>query len=201
MKEFLQSEKRELETQFDIEQAEEQKLQKERKESFDVYQLLIKNGAAFEDELKHKYAEEIEDQGEEILSQVIKNKVDSMKLRITSLTKELTSNLISYVNSVDAYDRSSLHARSGPQSPGFDPEKKQKALGEITTADQFRKKQHNKLIDTLKTLLISYQNASLDTSWKSVVGYERYDIQRWAENVRDEMNLQREKYGSRSSVA
>jgi hypothetical protein len=200
MKEFL-SEKRELEAQFDADQIEEEKLKKERKESLGAYQSLLHNAAEYEKELREKYAEEIESQGEEILSQAIHNKADSMKFRIVSLTKELTSNLIGYVNSVDAYNRFELHTRSGPTMAGFDPEKKKKASESLASADLFRKKQHDKLINTLKTLIISYQNADIDTAWKNVVGYERYDIQRWAENVRDEMNLQRERHGPVSSVA
>lgn len=55
--------------------------------------------------------------------------------------------------------------------------------------DESRSFAHNALIDQLNILARLMKNSELDTSWRDMIGYNRTDIQKWAQEVDRHVNI------------
>lgn len=171
------------------ERAEEERLRKQREDAAFTYLRLKSDAMQFEEEIRAKYRDEFdEDPTDQEIEEYLgrkRQKKDLAKFRIVRIFKDMDVALREYTVLIDRYEYAERVSRSGPESSYYDEKEKKRVVATQEALEHQRVAAHKRLIGKLGELLVAYQNAGLDTSWKKLVSFDRYDVTVWAKDVRD----------------
>jgi len=107
---------------------------------------------------------------------------EDLKELIEDYHKELIDSMNRYVTAIEEYNLGKYAFRGG--------EKEQQDMERL---DETRRLIHNGLISVLDTLAKLHAKAGLDNSWRDDVGFDRKQVQIWAQNVMNHLSREEER--------
>lgn len=188
---------------FEDRQRDQKRLEDDKKtaqanlEAFRILEEIRTAAEAARDEIKRKYPDLFEQHDERDIKTYLKNRKDAFLWRVYeeySKNGTLDKDIEKYVNSLDRHEASEAKIRS------VDSENDRTivtAHGRILRSDAIakssnlevqRRNLHARLIGKLQLLANAFDNAGLDKKWGNDINIARYNVQVWAERVRDHIN-------------